>query len=101
MSSETKSPAKQKIDITYFNASNSPTFLEETEVVNFLFTHLEKYGDPKPHIQMAIDYACSRHQGKGGFVVVGKIDNEIVWGTIVRHLPTLKIEIAELLKNLT
>ena len=30
-----------------------------------------------------------------------KIDNEIVWGTIVRHLPTLKIEIAELLKNLT
>jgi uncharacterized protein with HEPN domain len=27
-----------------------------------------------------------------------KIDNEIVWGTIVRHLPTLKIEIGDLLK---
>ncbi len=27
-----------------------------------------------------------------------KIDNEIVWGTIVRHLPTLKIEIDNLLK---
>lgn len=27
-----------------------------------------------------------------------KIDNEIVWGTIVRHLPTLKIEIENLLK---
>ncbi len=26
-----------------------------------------------------------------------KIDNEIVWGTIVRHLPTLKIEIQDLL----
>ncbi len=27
-----------------------------------------------------------------------KIDDEIVWGTIVRHLPILKIEIANLLK---
>ena len=27
-----------------------------------------------------------------------KIDNEIIWGTIVRHLPALKIEINELLK---
>jgi uncharacterized protein with HEPN domain len=27
-----------------------------------------------------------------------KIDNEIVWGTIIRHLPTLKNEIVNLLK---
>ena len=27
-----------------------------------------------------------------------KIDNEIIWGTIVRHLPTLKIESSNLLK---
>jgi len=27
-----------------------------------------------------------------------KIDNEIIWGTIVRHLPNLKIEINQLLK---
>ena len=26
-----------------------------------------------------------------------KIDNEIIWGTIVRHLPTLKVEIDSLL----
>lgn len=27
-----------------------------------------------------------------------KIDNEIIWGTIVRHLPTLKTDIENLLK---
>ena len=27
-----------------------------------------------------------------------KIDNEIIWGTIVRHLPALKIEVTNLLK---
>ena len=26
-----------------------------------------------------------------------KIDNEIIWGTIIRHLPTLKLEIDNLL----
>ena len=26
-----------------------------------------------------------------------KIDNEIIWGTIVRHLPTLQLEIDSLL----
>ena len=26
-----------------------------------------------------------------------KVDNEIIWGTIVRHLPTLKLEIDNLL----
>jgi uncharacterized protein with HEPN domain len=26
-----------------------------------------------------------------------KIDNEIIWGTIIRHLPTLKVEINKLL----
>jgi uncharacterized protein with HEPN domain len=27
-----------------------------------------------------------------------KIDNEIIWGTIVRHLPTLKLEVDRLLE---
>lgn len=30
-----------------------------------------------------------------------KIDNEIIWGTIVRHLPTLKLEIDNLLDWIT
>ena len=28
-----------------------------------------------------------------------KIDDEIIWGTIVRHLPLLRIEISQLLKD--
>jgi uncharacterized protein with HEPN domain len=27
-----------------------------------------------------------------------KIDDEIIWGVLVRHLPLLKIEVLELLK---
>lgn len=28
-----------------------------------------------------------------------KIDNEIIWGTIIRHLPTLKTEVMKLLEK--
>src|SRR5690606_17282363 len=83
--SEIKSETKPKIEITYLNAINTPTFLQEKEVVDFLFKHLEKYGDPKPHIQMAIDYACSGHKGKGGFVVIGRVKGEIVGAVVINQ----------------
>ena len=83
--SEIKSETKPKIEITYLNAINTPTFLQEKEVVDFLFKHLEKYGDPKPHIQMAIDYACSGHKGKGGFVVVGRLKGDIVGAVVINQ----------------
>jgi len=83
--SEIKSEIKPNIEITYLNAINAPTFLQEKEVVDFLFKHLEKYGDPKPHIQMAIDYACSGHKGKGGFVVIGRLKNEIVGAIVINQ----------------
>ncbi|MBE0638197.1 MAG: DUF86 domain-containing protein [Bacteroidales bacterium] len=28
-----------------------------------------------------------------------KVDNEIVWGAIIKHLPVLKTEISDLLEN--
>lgn len=82
---ESKASIKPQIEITYLNSTNAPTFLQEKEVVDFLFTHLEKYGDPKPHIQMAIDYACSSHKGKGGFVVIARLKNEIVGAVVINQ----------------
>ena len=83
--STSNSTAKQKVEISYLNSVDPPTFLEEKEVVDFLFKHLEKYGDPKPHIQMAIEYACSSHKGKGGFVVVGRVKGEIVGAVVINQ----------------
>lgn len=83
--STSESAATPKVMISYLNSVDPPTFLQEKEVVDFLFKHLEKYGDPKPHIQMAIDYACSSHKGKGGFVVVGRLKGEIVGAVVINQ----------------
>lgn len=73
------------MEFNIYNSVNRPTFLQESEIVDFLYTHLEKYGDPKPHIQAAIEYACSSHKGKGGFVVVGKENDNIVGAVVINQ----------------
>lgn len=73
------------MDITIYNSVNRPTFLQETSVIDFLHTHLDQYGDPKPHIRAAMEYACSSHKGKGGFVVVGSQNGKIIGAVVVNQ----------------
>lgn len=55
------------------------------KVIDFLFRHLEQYGDEKSAIEKAIDYANSTDEGKGGFVLVGLVGNEIVGAVVVNE----------------
>jgi GNAT superfamily N-acetyltransferase len=46
--------------------------------VDFLFVNLAQFGDPKEDIERSIDYAFSDAEGKGGFIVAGFDDGELV-----------------------
>ncbi len=74
-----------EIAIDIYNSVERPTFMQEQEVVDFLHLHLDKYGDPKPHIRSAIEYSCSHHKGKGGFVVIARKDGDIVGAVVVNQ----------------
>lgn len=52
--------------IEHYNIDHLPTPEEEKKMVNFLFKHLENYGDPKYQIQLCVDYALSRNDRYGG-----------------------------------
>ncbi|MDI1317193.1 GNAT family N-acetyltransferase [Flavobacterium sp.] len=49
-------------------------------IANFLFTHLEQYGDTTEDILKCIDYAIN--PSKGGTVIVG-LDNSKIVGTVI------------------
>lgn len=57
------------LETKIFDTSNKPSLSEKTNLVNFLFDNLEQYGDPKEHIQKAIDYAIEEIQSFGGFTL--------------------------------
>ena len=46
-------------------------------IVNFLFLHLDEFGDSKEAIKKSLDYAFSDEKGKGGFLLVASHENQI------------------------
>lgn len=66
----------------------------EFEIIGEAMSRIEKL-DSSVEISSKRQIISMRNRVIHGY---DKIDNEIVWGTIVRHLPVLKIEIKNLLK---
>lgn len=62
---------------------DSLSILEKNEVVNFLYTHLEQFGDKKDDIQKAIDYAMKEISSPGGFVLTSWDQQEMVGAVVV------------------
>lgn len=65
-------------------AINSTTFLEKNEIADFLFEHLNEYGDTKTDILKCLDYALSNYPHQGGFVVLAR-DEEGIIGAVVMN----------------
>ena len=55
------------------------------EVADFLFTHLDEYGDKREDILKCIEYAASEDKGKGGLIVTAARDGEIKGAVITNH----------------
>jgi uncharacterized protein with HEPN domain len=66
----------------------------EFEIIGEAMTRIEKL-DSSIDISSKKQIISMRNRVIHGY---DKIDNEIIWGTIVRHLPVLKVEIDNLLK---
>jgi uncharacterized protein with HEPN domain len=66
----------------------------EFEIIGEAMNRIEKL-DPNLIISSKRQIISMRNRVIHGY---DKIDNEIIWGTIIRHLPSLKIEINNLLK---
>ncbi len=53
--------------------------------IDFMFTHLGEFGDPKPDIRRSIEYAFSNDFGKGGFVLAAFSEDRLVGGLIMNR----------------
>lgn len=57
------------IQTKLFNEKNKPSHAEKKEIVEFLFRHLENFGDLKEDIEKAVNYALKETISFGGFVL--------------------------------
>lgn len=73
------------ISTKVFTKQNKPEHSEKEEIIDFLFEHLENYGDPKNNIQQAIEYALEEQSSFGGFVVTTSIQNSLAGVVVVNR----------------
>ena len=69
---------------TIYNTNVQPDDVQKQEVVDFLFSHLQQYGDPKEAILKCLEYATGEQVGApGGFALLIKENKELLGITIV------------------
>lgn len=70
-----------------WDLSNQPDLAKKRDFLNFLYTHLESYGDEKVDIQKCLDYTFSELNDtkSSGFVVSIELDHELVGVCIVNE----------------
>ncbi len=71
------------LNIHKYDEKQVPEEQEKDDLVNFLYEHLEQYGDKKTDIERAVDYALNLRNSFGGFVLSATIDDKMVGAVVV------------------
>lgn len=70
-----------------FDSMQPAGMLKKNKIANFLHKHLDEYGDSKPDIIKALDYALQETSVDGGFILVGYDEetNDIVGAVVINR----------------
>lgn len=74
------------LQLLHFTAENPPEgAFSETLIAEFLFRHLEEFGDPVGDISKCIDFSMKRNGGLGGRIILALAGGEWAGVTILNR----------------
>lgn len=73
------------LTIKTYTHLNPPSHEEVEELVSFLFAQLEEYGDPRPDIQSAVNYALMLDKMTPGGIVITSRSGPVLNGVVVTN----------------
>jgi GNAT superfamily N-acetyltransferase len=73
-----------KFDIINSDIEN-PTPFSRDDIADFLYNHLDEYGDEKKHILSCIGYAYGDEEGQDGFILIAHEEEQIAGAVIINH----------------
>lgn len=78
------------------NENHVANEFQKEQIINFLFHHLEEYGDPKNDIKKSLDYAMGENQKAGGTVLYStNPENQEISGAVILNKTGMKGYIPE------
>ncbi|EIM75755.1 N-acetyltransferase GCN5 [Nitritalea halalkaliphila LW7] len=69
--------------IETLSTRDNATYIQKKEIADFLFVHLDQYGDAHADIMKCLDYALDQAKDKGGFAVIAREGQQIVGAVIM------------------
>jgi ribosomal protein S18 acetylase RimI-like enzyme len=73
-----------KIDIGIYDKEIKKRFSKK-DMADFLYTHLDEYGDKRSDILKAIEYALGENDKPGGFIILAIHDKAIVGVVVINN----------------
>lgn len=73
------------IETTVYNPTNLPSTIEKKRIVDFLYTHLEQYGDASKDIEQCVNYALKEIASFGGFILVAEYEDQMAGVCVVNQ----------------
>lgn len=73
------------MDYQVLSSIDLATYLEKNEIADFLYEHLDQYGDTKEDIMKCLDYSLSNFPHQGGFVLLAREEGTIVGAVVMNH----------------
>ena len=67
------------------DANSFPPWTSRIQVVNFFHDTMKPYEDQKEHIEWALDYAFSTSPGKGGFLMLVKMNQKLLGALLMQR----------------
>ncbi len=73
------------IETRFYDEKARPGKEEKKAIVDFLFKHLDQFGDKWEDIEKAIDFAIKEWPSFGGYVLTGSQNGEIIGAVVVNR----------------
>lgn len=68
-----------------YSDNQNPTSFDRDTIADFLYEHLDEYGDARKHILSCIGYAFGDQSGQDGFILLAYDGDQIVGAVIINH----------------
>jgi len=82
------------LNIKYYSSEQRPTDEEKNEIIDFLFKHLEQFGDPRGDIEKSVGFALKEYESFGGFLLAS-YDEDQITGAVIMNRTGMKDYIPE------
>jgi len=73
------------LDIHLIHKESDFNYITPAQFTEFLFTHLERFGDPLKDIKKCLNYALSSEKSEGGFALAAFYEGHLAGGLIMNR----------------